>query len=335
VGAIRWDPWYETVATGGTEINYVASALSPSAFQGRAPACATATNGYTISLSACGTQTQIDSEITAAHNAGLDYWAYVWYGPTSPLNNAWALHQSSAIASQMNWCFLFGSSAQFVSLMGSAAATYATYCKQANYQKVLTTRPLVYILHDFATSSGTIATAVGQLQAACSTAGAGVPYIVIQAYASSGILSATGCQAIGEYALAAAQDQLGGTYAQLVTRAEAYWATMLATAQAVVPTCVTGWDRRPRAARPVPWEATGATGQKPYIGYGSYYQAGAASAIATHVSNGLTWLTTNAANSAAQTLLIYSWDEHDEGGSTLNPTLGGGSTILNAVAAVL
>jgi hypothetical protein len=332
VGAIRWDPWYED--PNGGELLALQSTLGPAEFQGRAPDCAVASSYY-ISFAACQSQARIDAEITAAKNAGLDYWAYCWYGASSQLQKAWVLHQSSSIKNQMNWCLLFNSSAQFVSLMTSAPATYAGYCTQSNYQKVLTSRPLVYILHDFSTPYTSIAPAVATFISACATAGAGTPYVVILAAAATGVLAATGCQATGNYAIAAGQAELAGSYASLVSRVEAYWGTMLATGQAVIPTAVTGYDRRPRIKRPVPWGAAGTSGQKPWIGAGIYYQSGTPSAIASHVADMLTWLTTNAANSPAQTGLIYSWDEHDEGGSTLNPTLGSGSAILNAVAGVL
>jgi hypothetical protein len=45
----------------------------------------------------------------------------------------------------------------------------------------------------------------------------------------------------------------------------------------------------------------------------------------------ITWIRNNPQSCPAQTGIIYSWDEHDEGGSALNPTLGGGDRILKAV----
>ena len=47
------------------------------------------------------------------------------------------------------------------------------------------------------------------------------------------------------------------------------------------------------------------------------------------------WIAANRTACPAQTGLIYSWDEHDEGGSTLNPSLGGGAAILEQLGRLL
>lgn len=328
VGAIRWDPWY--ISTDTSERPAVESTLGPSKWQGRAPACATATNSYTVSFANCGVQAQIDSEITTAHSAGLDYWAYVWYGPSDPMQAAWRLHQSSTIASNMNWCLMFSSYSLFISEVGSMPSTLTGYFKQSNYQTVLSGRPLVYLLAD-GTSLSTLATSIATLRTAAASAGAGNPYVVLMVGATSGAVSTAGADAISIYSTATSAP-VAGTYASLVSTVEAYWATMAGTGQSVVPTAVTGLDRRPRVERPVSWEVPG---QLPYMGDNLYYAAGTTAAIASHIGDMLTWIGNNSGSAPAQTGLIYSWDEHDEGGSTLNPSLGGGSAILNAVAGSL
>ena len=97
-------------------------------------------------------QSVMDAEINYAASAGLKYWAYCWYGqqtPASPMQNAWNLHQSSVVKGGMNWCSLlqFGRIGPF-SLWNANIPTYISYFQQANYQPVLTNRPLVYLFID-------------------------------------------------------------------------------------------------------------------------------------------------------------------------------------------
>lgn len=334
VGAIRWDAWY--IATDTDERPNVESALGPAKWQPRSPACATITNPYTVSFAGCGNQAQIDSEIVAAHAARIDYWGYVWYGEDDPMQNAWRLHQSSSIGSQINWVQVFGTYSTFVTAVASSLAANVAYFQQANYQKVLTNRPLVYVLYD-ATPLATVAASIATLRTACTTAGLGSPYIVLLVAAILGPAGAAtarttaGADAIGTYANLLAAP-LAGTYAAEVTAAEGAWTSIAATGSPMIPTAITGADRRPRVERPVAWET--AT-QKPYVGDGLYYAAGTPAQIATHVGDMVTWMLAHASACPAQTGLIYSWDEHDEGGSTLNPSLGTGSAILTAVGGAL
>lgn len=331
IGAIRWDPWYIPGETD--ERPAVESSLGPAAWQPRAPSCASVLNTYTINFNTCGTQGQIDAEIAAAHTAGLDYWAYVWYGPADPMQAAWRFHQASATKANMNWALMYSSYALFVSTTAGSIATYTGYLQQANYQTVTvaaTVRPLVYIISDTATSNATLAASITTFRAAVVAAGLNTPYVVVMTTAA-GTTAATGADAVAAYA-SGASPSVAQAYSVLVTAVEALWVTIAATTQPMVPTAVTGWDRRPRNERPVPWEVPG---QRPYIGDSLYFIAGTTSQIATHVGDMITWMTANTTACPSQTGLIYSWDEHDEGGSTLNPSLGTGSTILTAVGGAL
>ena len=328
VGAIRWDAFY--VATDTAERPSVEAALGPAAWQSRSPACASITATNAVSFAGCGTQTQIDGEIAAAHAAKIDYWAYCWYGAANPMQQAWRLHQSSSLSAKVNWCLIFPGYSFFVTAMAGTIATYTGYLAQTNYQKVLVSRPLVYLLGD-STPRTTLASSIITFRVACASAGLGAPYIVLLVAAAAGVVAATGADAIGTYSVTT-PDPAAGPYAALVTVAEAYWATLAATGQAMVPTAITGHDRRPRVERPVPWEMPR---QRPYVGDSLYYAAGTPAAIAAHVGDMVSWIGAHPENCPAATGLIYSWDEHDEGGSTLNPSLGTGGTILTAVGEVL
>ena len=79
-----------------------------------------------------------------------------------------------------------------------------------------------------------------------------------------------------------------------------------------------GWDRRPRVEHPVPWEAAW---QKPNVGLDKYYVSPTPTELAGHLGEAFDWIGARAAQCPAQTVIIYAWNEHDEGG-WLCPTLG-------------
>ncbi|PIK73714.1 hypothetical protein CS379_06860, partial [Methylobacterium frigidaeris] len=150
-GAIRWDAW--NAGAGSLEQGPVQAALGPAQFQTRAPWFAQRISPYAMSIDG-NQQSIMDQEITYAKNAGLNYWAYCWYGDTDlPMQKAWDLHQASAIKNQVNWCMILqfsrmGNATKFNSLI----STYVGYFQQSNHQKVLGGRPLLYIFVDSSTA---------------------------------------------------------------------------------------------------------------------------------------------------------------------------------------
>jgi hypothetical protein len=327
VGAIRWDPWYIQTASGPrVTMEYC---LGPSKWHDRAPSCALFPTRETVSFANCGTQARIDLEIALARAANLDYWAYVWYGYNDPMQTAWRLHQSSRLVERngIDWCMLFNGYAFFTREMAAQPNRYVTSFRDPRYHKISGGRPLVYLLPDNTTYAA-LQASIRTLRAACQMSNMN-PYIVLLVGAHPGAVAAAGADAIGIYSKAWAAPS-NGVYPQLTQAVEAYWQTQAATGQEVVPTAMTGGDKRPRIQRPVPWEPW----QKPGVGIDLYYAAGTPAQIATHVGNMVSWIKTSPA-CVAKTGLIYSWDEHDEGGSTLSPSIGTGSQILTAVGDVL
>ena len=94
--------------------------------------------------------------------------------------------------------------------------------------------------------------------------------------------------------------------------------------------CVTfasaGWDTRPRNERPPSWlksevkaepDPTPPMQQKPLIDG----VTATPDQLATHVREAITWTQANRDLNPSNTVIIYAWNEHDEGG-WLQPTLG-------------
>jgi hypothetical protein len=334
IGAIRWDAWYET--NDAQERLSVESTLGLPTYRDRAPSCAVV-SGDKISVAACGTAANIDAEILAAHAAKLDYWAYCWYGATNRMQEAWKLHQSSRFKSKVKWCLLYSSCQLFQAEVKSAQDSVAllSYLTQNNYQHVHVSgvrRPLLYILFE-ASDTTNASEAITALRLACAAARIATPYVVILGSGPSttpGAAVEAGADAVGVYAFSTAVD--AGLYQALASTVEANWKAIAKTDQDMIPTAMTGWDRRPRVERPVPWEASSSAVD---ARINDYYVHGSPAEIALHVAAMITWIGANESACPAQTGLIYSWNEHDEGGSTLNPSLGTGDAILDAVGRVL
>ena len=127
--------------------------------------------------------------------------------------------------------------------------------------------------------------------------------------------------AIGAYAIVPSENNAVQQFphSELTNADLLYWNQTAATGKDVVPTITTGWDNRPRwpgnvnGAEPGPWftEATPAD-------------------ITNDVTAALNWTSTNQPTAKANTILMYAWNESDEGG-WLVPTVAAGTVRIQAV----
>ena len=136
------------------------------------------------------------------------------------------------------------------------------------------------------------------------------PYIVIMAgdpTRSAMLCRELGADAISNY-IPGFKPGNNSSYDDLSSQAEAYWALMAKTGVKVIVDAIIGWDTRPRLrARGAPLE--------------KYYRMSTPVEFFRHLSNAILFTERNASVCEARTILIYSWNECDEGGCML-PTLG-------------
>lgn len=325
VGAIRWDFWYANTGSAAS----VARAVGNPNFRDRAPVHTTELSSNAVEFSC--SQAIMDAEITAAVNGGLAYWAFLYYPPSAEDSPTVAkqYYDSSSIKGQMPWCQIRDTEDWGTTANHSTQVTEITNnCLQSNYFKVLTNRPLIYILYypDAVTSNfggnTNFKTAIDEVRAAVQSGGAGDPYIVIlQGGASSASATATalGADAISDYFPALpSSSTLNGTYAALDTAAEAYWTAMVGTGKKVIPICSMGWNRGPRIARPHTFERNS---QKPYFDHSKVWATPTDAEAAAHFQNAIDFINANASACESNTILTYAWNECDEGGWML-PTIG-------------
>jgi hypothetical protein len=100
----------------------------------------------------------------------------------------------------------------------------------------------------------------------------------------------------------------------------------------VVPLVTAGWDRRPRVMNPVSWETPPRRSDE--MDY--YYASPSPRELAAHLQRALSWCARHRGAAEANAILIYAWNELDEGG-WLVPSLGPdpGTGRLDAIRSAL
>lgn len=124
------------------------------------------------------------------------------------------------------------------------------------------------------------------------------------------------------------------TFAELCRDAESrYWHAAARARAPCVPLVTTGWDKQPRKDNPVSWEK----------GHGYHRQtvftaAATPDEIAAHLRRALAFVRQEPETCPASAVIIYAWNEHDEGGwltPTWSPSGKANTARVDAVRSVL
>ena len=347
VGAIRWDAWHtpwSRVRPGGGDgpVEAMVRSLGPKQYHWRLPFFAAVVSDNEVRIDGY-TQAVVDQEIAFARRGGIDYWAFLLYVPDTAMSQGLSLYLSSARKREVPFCAIaspnaFGNAQQFPDRMQRLVKLIS----EPSYQKVMGGRPLLYL---FDVSDAWMAAWGGPanarrlfdgLRAAVKAAGQGDPYLVVMDFRpdrGKQVADAVGAEAISSYATSAG-GMNGTPYAELCRTAHGFWDRCAATGAQVVPIAMAGWDRRPRIEHPVPWEKY----QKPGEGMERYYATPTPAELAGHIEEALRWTAARPAQCPAQAVILYAWNEHDEGGwlcPTLNPDGTPNAEGLDAIAAML
>ena len=323
VGAIRWDGWVGPLNKAGLEVEHT---LSPHQYHFRAPFYSKEISYDSIQCRET-TQKIMDQEIADASSAGLDYWAFCWYPPHNGLDTARQLYLKSANKSDIKWCVIFGTNSFDCNKDG---AWLIDRFKEENYQKVLNGRPLVYVFP----SNGIRPNELSQLRNLSKEADIPDPYIIAMGFSSNSAISIADslhADAISCYASAYNFDTRdpynGVAYSPAIPKSdEAGWEKYSASGKQLVPWVTTGWDPRPRIERSVLWNS--------YYKSNGWAKDGTPEEIAQNLQNALTWTKNHLNATKANSILIYVWNEFDEGG-WICPTLGNNTSRLDAIKTVL
>lgn len=337
VGAIRWDDWYGNLDEVGQA---TLTTLGPSVWHYRVPFFGKIISDTQVSWGY--SQATIDQEIAYAKQAGLNYWAFGLNLPSNPISNAFNYYLSSSHKSDINFALIaspqsFGDDTYGMRpFIDAKKQRFLTLLSDSNYQKVLGNRPLIYLygVYDAWITTWGGKNMLDQLRTAAVAQGLGNPYVVVMDFDPNEGKSwqqALGADAIATYA--SANCGVGTTYQSLISPVngvEGFWNVQKNTGANVIPLAMAGWDRRPRVQNPTilnPGEQAG-------VGIETYCQEASPQELANHVMDAVNWVKNNPAADPANAVLIYAWNENDEGG-WLTPTLSEGTARIDALASVL
>jgi hypothetical protein len=334
VGAIRWDAWHGDASEIGRAMQM---SLTPKQWQGRLPFFAELSPEGSVTITG-DTDAVMTREIAYAQTAGLDYWAFCAYGPESPMSRALKRYLANPARDRVRFCMIGDVSHWGPDKLESEAARFADLMGLPNHQTVLNGRPLFYILNLALEANeaawakaGGFRKAVGALRDAARVRGLPEPYCVAMIPwpdKARAFADASGCDAISAYAV-----QAGGRnapFADLTACVEDFWKRSMDTGAKIVPLAMTGWDRRPRIEKPVFWEHN----QGWDADMERFYQQPKPEEIGQHVRKAVEWTRQHPAIAEAQAVIIYAWNEHDEGG-WLCPTRGEGDARVQAMGSAL
>jgi len=280
VGAIRWDGWNNNSSIGKDSERV----LSPAKHQHRAPFFAVQTGPDSLTFKPLS-QEIMDTEIGYALRAGIDYWAFDWYPPGSGLELARNFFLSSTKRAQLKWCVTLGTNPFD---MHRDAPWLAAEFAKPEYQKVPDGRPLVYLFTPIPRAD------LDALRNLALKSCGKSPYVAVMGWTAA--QTAQDCDAMGADAVTR---YAGGS--------EANW-NDYAKLKALVPNVSSGWDPTPFKDTHVSWYPPENIAQD-FVGWSATPPQ-----LIASLETAFAWTKAHPAEVPANTILIYAWNEHSEGG---------------------
>ena len=276
-------------------------------------------------------QPVMDQEIRYAADAGLNYWAFLLYAEQNSMSVALKKYLASSQRDRLGFCvILHGNMGVSPKDWPAERNRLIGLLKERGYQKVLDGRPLVFAF-GIGSSAGESGNRLADFRTVARDAGLN-PYLVYMGWnppADYAEQSRNGFDAVSAYA----QPGDVATFAELARGLEnGPWQRALQAKVPYVPLVTTGWQKQPRKDHPVSWEKDAA-----YQHQAVFPAIATAAEIGAHLGRGLVFVNEHTDVCPARTLLIYAWNEHDEGG-WLSPTWtreGPNTDRLDAIHRVL
>ena len=333
--AVRWDGY----SSLGTYPDPSAQAQSTIGFAQHRFSAPWFSHSVTPNVLQCNeAQGNMDTEIALAKQAGVKCWAYNWYFPesSSHMMAAWRLHQAATHTNDVNWAWLSGPGTLLgpgITFANTAAwqaqcAQWVTYFSQTNYQKVLTNRPVMFMLWDDGQITGSygglianFATVLTYLNGLCAGAGLGNVYMVLQGQPAEMAtnIPLTGASAIGSYTMGTTVITAPNeAYTSLDTATQAAWTTYASQGVKCVPTIMTGWWAESERERPFTWQLSF---QSPFLYYNKNFAHPTTTELANHIAACIAFVEANASVCESTMMFTYAWSECQESGNPMIPTL--------------
>lgn len=327
VGAIRWDAW-----SGGEVTAAVERSLSPEKYHGRLPWFAVLDDAGKahINGSAPGI---MECEIEYAAAAGLDYWAFLLYPKGNEMSEGLKQYLASPERTKIGFCVILHNTIGLAEEEWlKERARFVQLLQEPGYVKVAGGRPLVYAFGDSFDNNFPTDRFTG-LQEELKKVGLD-PYFVymgwkpVDDFAKKAPL---GFEAVSAYAYASDVS----TFAALTELVERdYWLAAIDNKIPLVPFVTTGWDKWPRKDNPVFWESLANS----YHQQNVFPSRATPDEIANHLRRALDIVREHPKLCPANTVIMYAWNEYDEGGwiaPTRTPTGNPNVDRIEAIGRVL
>lgn len=305
IGVINWDGCLESNSTYFG--SYCAKTLSDEKYVNRVPFYADITNGK-VSFHK-RTQEEFDTEMQYAIEAGIDYFAYVWYTERDnfapdenvsetakhvhELTYIRKLHINSTLNTKLKMCAILSAHPITDGELYNLALTM-----QKPYYQYIEDRPIVYIY------AGYNKELISRLNDTCKKAGTPKPYSVIFTNNNPADKNETYeiADAVSAYCIPTEFSDCHGTddFCKETVRLNEL---MLSYNIDVIPMYSAGWNPSPRIDTPVPWY-----GYANKV-YSSPSEPEHIEAVARYLSG---WLKSK--NITPKHILSYAWNEFEEGG---------------------
>jgi len=322
IGAIRWDAWFADA------VNPYEKNLDDKQWHGRLPFYAKIISDNKVEVRG-DTQAAVDQEIAYAKAGGIDYWAFLYYPEGirndgfnhGYMNRARRLYLTSQHKSDVNFCLIVNPGRHTdPHNMDTEINEWLAMIQEPSYQKVAGDRPLLYFM--FWQKNSTVERLFGsaekgraymdRLRKRIMEKGQKNPYFV--ALSQKPEIGAAAAEDAGLDAISAYTSWGGPGYAGTCAGCVKNWNGMKATGKKVIPNLVAGWggprDGKGDTKQPTPTE------------------------LGAHVRSAFNWIDANTEAAEAKTMLLYAWNEVDEGGWIV-PDKGQGTTKLDAVRRVV
>lgn len=314
VGVINWD----AALPKDTYMGYfVTRALSPSTYRDRVPFYTDIIDDEHVSFHA-RTDEEFTCELQYAANAGIDYFAYVWYND-EPFNakqfiteenevivgGAWEIafarkmHARNPLRNKVKMCAVLCGA----DLLDTTLSQLAVEMQQPYYQK-MENQPLVYVYGGYRPET------ISRLRAFCREKGTVDPYVVFMNHTKPPREGDdySAAQGVSDYSCVVNDVP---SFDKVTARMLHLNEERLAYNMPCIPLFTTGWNPMPRMDHEVPW-----------IKYRSkqYAPAPTEAEMLDSAKQLAAWYTANKVSMTGH-ILTFAWNEFEEGGY-LCPTRG-------------
>ncbi len=299
-GVIRWDAYFNSDSSSSNVSRQVARSLSPAQYHFMTPYFSVV-KGKDALVFGNADQEQFDREALLAIEAGIDYFAYCWYGENDAMSYARHQHRVSQYRNKIKMCAIIN-----VYRLDDETMMELYDCMRQPYYFTISGRPVLFVYDGFRFP----AEKIKEIKKEAAAAGIKEPiyFVALAGTGNPAILSSlldSGFEAVSAYSCGA--QKTAEPYRVLCARDRAVDAMKYRYSDriGVIPHITCGRDTRPRIENPVSWAGN----------YGGHYTVtGTPEEIYAHAAGVLAEIRKHPEKNMPNSVLVYAWNEHDEGG---------------------